>query len=1005
MEKMEGGEEVMQGREERIFVSVRLRPLNEKEERNDVSDWECVNDTTIIYKNISLSPSERLIYPSAYTFDRVFSSDCCTRQVYEEAAKEVALSVVKGYNSSIFAYGQTSSGKTYTMTGITEYAIADIYEYVQKHKERDFILKFSAMEMYNESVRDLLSEDSTPLRLLDDPERGTVVEKLTEEILRDWGHVIQLLSICEAQRQIGETAFNETSSRSHQIIRLTIESSAREHLGGDNLGTLLATVNFVDLAGSEGASQSLSAGARLKEGCHINRSLLTLGTVIRKLSKDRTGHIPFRDSKLTRILQPSLSGNGRTAIICTMSPARSHVEQSRNTLLFASCAKEVTTNAQVNVAISDKALVKHLQRELARLESELRYPRACIFPSDYEALLQEKDLQIQQLEKEIKDLILQRDIAQSQVKDLLKLLGDDVIQVGLGHYPNLRVKRSPDFQSPMQQISILRDTRYIDVDVRTRSIGHSRSSSEDQIIHVPEFEETIFRNNTFPMLLPGSSNYSKSDSCQGWDEVEKQSNETSEDLCKEVRCIETEESSVKGTQESNYSFPEQNGGFPALVTIVNRERTNQGTLVPPDNGYRRSVTPPHKENGELKPLPFKEDQESVSSSFFAEERKSSREMVSLFLRVDQALESPKFKEDKEFTCVHSSNAPPEKLYSQCEFNDDRSCNRNLKLSKSKSCKASIITDRSSPCLEESNRNRSTPPSEPARSLNARPQDSEMEVSHLNFGSDVKCSRNDSTFHAQSAFNVELEVPERKPLTDEDVNDADGARDARMNGMDQLQYEMDVKDCHVQEAELEHDKPSKSVRDVGVEPVEDDYKSRYSWPLEFKRLQKEIIELWHACNVSLAHRAYFFLLFQGDSTDAIYMEVEIRRLTFLKDTFSRGEKTVVNGRTLSLEGSKKDLREERRMLSKQMQKKLSEAERDSLYLKWGIGINSKRRRLQLAQQLWTKTDDMNHIADSAYLVAKLVGLMEPGKGPKEMFGLDFPNTSRNYSFKTGLKSLL
>lgn len=115
--------------------------------------------------------------------------------------------------------------------------------------------------------------------------------------------------------------------------------------------------------------------------------------------------------------------------------------------------------------------------------------------------------------------------------------------------------------------------------------------------------------------------------------------------------------------------------------------------------------------------------------------------------------------------------------------------------------------------------------------------------------------------------------------------------------------------------------------------------------------------------------------------------------------------VVSLSLVSLENSKKDLREERRMLSKQMQKKLSEAERDSLYLKWGIGINSKRRRLQLAQQLWTKTDDMNHIADSAYLVAKLVGLMEPGKGPKEMFGLDFPNTSRNYSFKTGLKSLL
>ncbi|MCE3214873.1 hypothetical protein HAX54_000192 [Datura stramonium] len=1002
--------------EERIFVSVRLRPLNE-DERNDVSDWECIDDTTIIYKNSSFSPSERLVYPSAYTFDRVFSSDCSTRQVYEEAAKEVALSVVKGFNSSVLAYGQTSSGKTYTMTGIIEYAIADIYEYVQKHTEREFVLKFSAIEIYNESVRDLLSDDSTPLRLLDDPERGTVIEKLTEEPLRDWNHVIHLLSICEAQRQIGETSLNETSSRSHQIIRLTIESSAGEYLGSDNSSTLLATVNFVDLAGSERAYQSLSAGTRLKEGCHINRSLLTLGTVIRKLSKDRTGHIPFRDSKLTRLLQPSLGGNGRSAIICTISPARNHVEQSRNTLLFASCAKEVTTNAQANV-MSDKTLVKHLQRELARLESELRYPRACIFPSDYEALLQEKDHQIQQLETEIKYLILQRDIAQSQVKDLLKLLGDDVIQFGFGHYPNLRVKRSPDYQSPMQQISILRDTRYIDVDVRARSLGHSRCSSEDQFIHVPEFEETIFRNNTFPMLLVGSSNNSRSDSSQGWDEAEKQSNDISDDLCKEVRCIETEESSVKGTQEYNYSFREENGGFPSLVTSINGERTNHGTISPLDNVNRRSVTPPDKQNGKLKPSPFKEDLESVSSSFFEEGRKSNRDSVSFPLRVEQALESPKCKDEKEsvplmlkeekeekkLVCVHSLNAPPEKLSSPRDLNGDSSCNRNLQLCKSTSCKASIITDQASPCLEEFNRNETTTPSDSEKDFKARPQDSEMRISPLNIGSDIKFSSgNGSTFHAVSAVNIELEVPNRKPLTDEDVNDADGACNAGTNKMDELQHETGVKDCQVQEAEPEHDKPSKSVTDV--EPAEDDYKSRYSWPSEFKRLQKEIIELWHTCNVSMAHRTYFFLLFQGDSTDAIYMEVEIRRLTFLKDTFSRGEKTLVNGRTLSLEGSKKDLREERRMLSKQMQKKLSEAEREILYVKWGIGVNSKKRRLQLAQKLWSKADDMNHIADSAYLVAKLAGLMEPGKGPKEMFGLDFPGTSRNYSFKTGLKSLL
>ncbi|GMH06528.1 hypothetical protein Nepgr_008368 [Nepenthes gracilis] len=423
----DNGEERIQGpcagREERIFVSVRMRPLNEMEiARNEVTDWECINDSTIVYKNSFAAM--RSMYPTSYTFDRVFSCDCSTRQVYEEGAKAVALSVVDGINSSVFAYGQTSSGKTYTMTGITEYTMADIFDYILKHKEREFVLKFSSMEIYNESVRDLLAPDASPLRLLDDPERGTVVEKLTEEILRDWNHLKELLSICESQRQIGETFLNESSSRSHQLLRLTIESSAREFLGKDNSNTLTASVNFVDLAGSERASQALSGGSRLKEGSHINRSLLTLGSVIRKLSKGRNGHIPYRDSKLTRILQSSLGGNARTAIICTISPARIYVEQSRNTLLFASCAKEVSTNAHVNVVMSDKALVFHLQKELARLENQLRSAGYSV-RSDAATLLREKDLHIEKLEREVRELILQRDLALSRIQDLQQGEADD----------------------------------------------------------------------------------------------------------------------------------------------------------------------------------------------------------------------------------------------------------------------------------------------------------------------------------------------------------------------------------------------------------------------------------------------------------------------------------------------------------------------------------------------------------------------------------------------------
>ncbi|KAK9073294.1 hypothetical protein SSX86_007618 [Deinandra increscens subsp. villosa] len=422
MESIYGdGIDVEDGQEEKIFVSVRVRPMNAKEiAKNDSCDWECVSDNTIVCKNVL---TERSVYPNAYTFDRVYGSEVATRQVYEEGAKRVALSALNGINSSIFAYGQTSSGKTYTMTGITQYAISDIFDQINKQVDRDFVLKFSAIEIYNECVRDLLSADGTPLRLLDDPEKGTVVDKLTEIHLEDWTHLMELLAVCEAQRKIGETSLNQMSSRSHQIIRLTIESVANEFSVIGSASTLTATVNFVDLAGSERASQTRAAGKRLKEGCHINRSLLTLGTVVRKLSKGRNGHVPYRDSKLTRILQNSLGGNARTAIVCTLSPAHTHLEQSRNTLLFALCAKDVRTSAQVNVVTSEKALVKQLQREMTRLENELRDMSTSTNHS--ETIITEKEVQIQKMEQEVKDLTQERDLARTRLEEILRAAGVD----------------------------------------------------------------------------------------------------------------------------------------------------------------------------------------------------------------------------------------------------------------------------------------------------------------------------------------------------------------------------------------------------------------------------------------------------------------------------------------------------------------------------------------------------------------------------------------------------
>ncbi|KAI6668950.1 hypothetical protein NL676_003835 [Syzygium grande] len=928
------GQEIMQGsspRDEKIFVSVRLRPLNQKEiSSNDVSDWECINDNTIIYRN-NLSVSERSMYPASYTFDRVFRCDCSTRQVYEEGAKKVALSVISGINASVFAYGQTSSGKTYTMSGITEYSMADIFSYIEKHKEREFLLKFSAMEIYNESVRDLLSADSTPLRLLDDPERGTIVEKLTEETLKDWSHFRELLCVCEAQRQVGETCLNEASSRSHQILRLTIESSAREFLGKDNLSTLAATVNFVDLAGSERASQSLSAGARLKEGCHINRSLLTLGTVIRKLGKGRNGHVPFRDSKLTRILQSSLGGNARTSIICTMSPARSHVEQSRNTLLFASCAKEVATNAQVNVVMSDKALVKHLQRELARLESELRNPGLASVSSDSTMLLREKDLQIEKLKKEIAELSLQRDLAQSEVEDLHRLVVDHKLSTvwvdACSDYPKLRVRDSWEVKSPvLDTTNQAENNEYVDAGIRTfdscqYSDRHSRSDSDGHIIHIPDFEENSSLSDLSSQISIRIS-HSRRNSI-GPEDIGEYTDENSEDFCREVRCIEMEKPNLHCHGNGDTSSVEEKDGFSDYIVFEEGDEEKQ-----------KLGSPTLEETRQL---------DSVPQDY-----------------VEPYLEKP-------CLTMQAKESPT---------------SGSFKLVKSKSCESGLVNISFS--IEEMKINHSTPPLQYEKECPGGPEGCQRKFPSLKYGTQENLPSSGSHNSPEDSVDNQLqaEIIQTVEKCDRSMASAYEIEESIAQQEDQpgQQGVHDLKPNLIA--------PTEHVKDVGLDPPKDDTEGSLEWFSHFKNLQKEIVKLWKECNVSLVHRSYFFLLFKGDMADSIYMEVELRRLLFLREKSAHCNQALEDGQTLTDALSSQDLRRERQMLAKKLKKKLTRKDREMLFQTLGIGLNTKHRCSQLAHKLWSDTEDMDHMAESAKIVAKLVGFVQPEEASKEMFGLNF-----------------
>ncbi|KAG5247823.1 kinesin motor family protein [Salix suchowensis] len=347
-----------------ISVTIRFRPLSEKEfQRGDEIAWSADGDK--IVRN-EYNPA------TAYAFDKVFGPHTASHEVYEVAAKPVVKAAMEGVNGTVFAYGVTSSGKTHTMhgdqnsPGIIPLAIKDVFSSIQDSPGREFLLRVSYLEIYNEVINDLLDPTGQNLRVREDAQ-GTYVEGIKEEVVLSPGHALSFIAAGEEHRHVGSNNFNLFSSRSHTIFSLMIESSAH---GDEYDGVIFSQLNLIDLAGSE-SSKTETTGIRRKEGSYINKSLLTLGTVIGKLSEGRASHVPYRDSKLTRLLQSSLSGHGHVSLICTVTPASSNMEETHNTLKFASRAKRVEIYASRNKIIDEKSLIKKYQKEISSLKQEL----------------------------------------------------------------------------------------------------------------------------------------------------------------------------------------------------------------------------------------------------------------------------------------------------------------------------------------------------------------------------------------------------------------------------------------------------------------------------------------------------------------------------------------------------------------------------------------------------------------------------------------------------------
>ncbi|XP_047564534.1 kinesin-like protein KIF18B isoform X1 [Lutra lutra] len=319
-----------------------------------------------------------------FVFDRVFGEAATQQDVFQHTTHSVLDSFLQGYNCSVFAYGATGAGKTHTMLGregdpgIMYLTTMELYRRLEAHQEeKRFEVLISYQEVYNEQIHDLL-EPKGPLAIREDPDKGVVVPGLSFHQPTSAEQLLELLTRGNHNRTQHPTDVNATSSRSHAIFQIFVKQQDR--VPGLTQALRVAKMSLIDLAGSERASSTHAKGERLREGANINRSLLALINVLNALAdaKGRKSHVPYRDSKLTRLLKDSIGGNCHTVMIATVSPSTLTYEDTYNTLKYADRAKEIKLALKSNVIsldchISQYATVcQQLQAEVAALREKLQ---------------------------------------------------------------------------------------------------------------------------------------------------------------------------------------------------------------------------------------------------------------------------------------------------------------------------------------------------------------------------------------------------------------------------------------------------------------------------------------------------------------------------------------------------------------------------------------------------------------------------------------------------------
>nr|XP_012803214.2 chromosome-associated kinesin KIF4A-like [Jaculus jaculus] len=328
----------------------------------------------------------------SFTYDFVFDPSTEQEEIFNTAVAPLIKSLFKGYNATILAYGQTGSGKTYSMggaytaeqedeptVGIIPRVIRLLFKEIDKKNDSEFTLKVSYLEIYKEEILDLLCsprEKASHINIREDPKAGVKIVGLTERTVFLASDTVSCLEQGNSSRTVASTAMNSQSSRSHAIFTIFIEQRKKT----DKSSSFHSKLCLVDLAGSERQKKSKAEGDRLKEGININRGLLCLGNVISALGDDRkNSFVPYRDSKLTRLLQDSLGGNSHTLMIACVSPADSSLEETLNTLRYADRARKIKNKPVINID-PQTAELNHLKQQVQQLQVLLLQAHGGVLP-------------------------------------------------------------------------------------------------------------------------------------------------------------------------------------------------------------------------------------------------------------------------------------------------------------------------------------------------------------------------------------------------------------------------------------------------------------------------------------------------------------------------------------------------------------------------------------------------------------------------------------------------